>query len=65
MRLLYNHRGVDGKDCLRMLELAFGNALKMKIIPGIILESNEVDAGNLSGCFEFGQKIAQEITASP
>jgi len=48
-----------------MLELAFGNALKMKIIPGIILESNEVDAGNLSGCFEFGQKIAQEITASP
>ena len=33
----------DGKECLRMLELAFGNALKMKIIPGIILESKDVD----------------------
>jgi multimeric flavodoxin WrbA len=27
----------DGKECLRMLELAFGFALKMKIVPGIIL----------------------------
>jgi multimeric flavodoxin WrbA len=51
----------DGKECLRMLELAFGNALKMKIISGIILESEEVDTGNLSLCFEFGQKIAREL----
>ena len=53
---------IDGKECLRMLELAFGSALKMKIVPGIILESNDVDAGNLSVCFEFGQKIARELT---
>ena len=52
----------DGKECLRMLELAFGNALKMKIIPGIILESKEVEKGNLSVCFEYGQKIARELT---
>ena len=52
----------DGKECLRMLELAFGVALKMKIVPGIILESKDVDAGKLSLCFEYGQKIAQEIT---
>jgi NAD(P)H dehydrogenase (quinone) len=52
----------DGKECLRMLELAFGFALKMKIVPGIILESKEIDEGNLSACYEYGQKIAQELT---
>ena len=52
----------DGKECLRMLELAFGFALKMKIVPGIILESKDVDEGNLSACYEYGQKIARELT---
>jgi multimeric flavodoxin WrbA len=52
----------DGKECLRMLELAFGNALKMKIVPGMILESKDVDEGNLSACYEYGQKIARELT---
>jgi len=52
----------DGKECLRMLELAFGYALKMKIVPGIILESKDVDEGNLSACYEYGQKIARELT---
>lgn len=52
----------DGKECLRMLELAFGFALKMKIVPGIILESKYVDEGNLSACYEYGQKIARELT---
>lgn len=51
----------DGKECLRMLELAFGFALKMKMVPGIILESKDVDEGKLSACYEFGQKIAQEL----
>ena len=53
---------VDGVECLRMLELAFGFALKMKIVPGVILESKDVDEGNLSACYEFGQKIARELT---
>lgn len=52
----------DGKECLRMLELAFGVALKMKMAPGIILESKDVDQGHLSSCWEYGQKIAQELT---
>ncbi len=52
----------DGKECLRMLELAFGAALKMKMVSGVILESKDVDEGNLSSCYEFGQKIAQELT---
>ena len=51
----------DGKECLRMLELAFGFALKMKIVPGIILESKDVDEDNLLSCFEYGQKIGQEL----
>ena len=52
----------DGKECLRMLELAFGVALKMKIVPGVILESKDVEEGKLSSCYEFGRKIAQELT---
>jgi multimeric flavodoxin WrbA len=51
----------DGKECLRMLELAFGYALKMKMVPGIILETKDVCEGNLAICYEYGQKIAQEL----
>ena len=54
----------DGRECLRMLEVAFGFALKMEIVPGIILESKDVHEGNLSLCYEYGQKIAQELTKS-
>ena len=34
----------------------------MKMVPGLILESKDVDAGNLTECYGFGQKIAQELT---
>ncbi len=51
----------DGIECLRMLELAFGITLKMQVIPGVVLESKEVAQGNLSKCYEFGQRIAQAI----
>ena len=50
----------DGKECLRMMELAFGFALKMKMVPGIVLETKDV-AGDLSLCFEYGRKIVQEL----
>ena len=52
----------DGKECLRMLELAFGLALKMKTSPGLIVESEDVvDEKDLLACYEYGQKIAYEI----
>ncbi len=51
----------DGKDCIRMLELAFGFALKMNIVPGIILETTDVNNGKLGSCSTFGKKIAQEL----
>ena len=51
----------DGEECIKMLELAFGYALKMKMVPGIILETKDVVAGNLAICYEYGQRIAQEL----
>lgn len=53
----------DGKECIRMLELAFRYALKMKMVPGIILEAKDVCEGDLAICYEYGQKIAQELLA--
>ncbi len=53
----------DGKECIRMLELAFGYALKMKMVPGIILETKEAAADNLAICYEYGQKLAKELEA--
>lgn len=50
----------DGKECLRMLELAFGNALKMNMVPGIILETKDV-CNKLAICNEYGQRIAHEL----
>jgi multimeric flavodoxin WrbA len=51
----------DGRECIRMLEFAFGFDLKMKIVPGIVLETKDVNKGNLATCYAFGQKIAQEL----
>jgi len=51
----------DGKECIRILEFAFGFDLKMKIVPGIILETKDVAKGNLETCYDFGQKIAQQL----
>ncbi len=35
----------DGQECLRMLELAFGFALKMRMVSGVVLESKDVVEG--------------------
>jgi multimeric flavodoxin WrbA len=52
----------DGKECLRMLELAFGYALKMRVVSGVILESKDVVEGNISKCYDLGKRIAQELS---
>ena len=52
----------DGRECLRMLELAFGNALKMRIVAGIVLESIDIGEGNVSKCYDLGKMISQELT---
>ncbi len=51
----------DGKECLRMLELAFGFTLKMKMLAGIVLETKDVDEGNLASCYEYGKRLAREL----
>jgi multimeric flavodoxin WrbA len=51
----------DGKECLRMLELAFGDALKMRMVSGVVLESKDIVEGNVSKCYDLGKTIAQEL----
>ena len=48
----------DGKDCLRMLELALGLHHKLKLVPGIIGVSNDKVS---KMCQQFGVEIAKEI----
>jgi NAD(P)H dehydrogenase (quinone) len=52
----------DGKECLRMLELAFGYALKMHMVLGVVLESRDIVEGNVSKCYDLGKRIGQELT---
>ena len=51
----------DGKECLRSLELAFGYALKMHMVEGVILETKDILEGNVTECYDLGKRIAQKI----
>ncbi len=51
----------DGKECLRMLDLAFGYALKMRMVLGVVLESKDIVEGNISKCYDLGRRIAEEL----
>ena len=51
----------DGKDCIRMLELAFGLHHKMKMIPGIIRASGDREEGVSKMCQQYGMKVARQI----
>ena len=55
----------DGRECLRMLELAFGGALKMSVVPGVILESGVVAQGVLSECYNLGKRVAVQLSNNP
>jgi len=43
----------DGQECLRAFDLAFRMALKMRVLPGLVLESMRVDGDDVA-CFKFG-----------
>jgi len=51
----------DGKDCIRMLELAFGLHHKMKLIPGIIRASGGREQEVSKMCQQCGMKVARQI----
>jgi multimeric flavodoxin WrbA len=51
----------DGKECLRMLERAFGYALKMRVVPGVVLKTKDIFEGNVSECYDLGKRLAEEL----
>jgi len=53
----------DGKDCIRMLELALGFHHKLKMVTGIIRASGDRWEDVSKICQQYGMKIANQILA--
>ncbi|HUL36819.1 MAG TPA: NAD(P)H-dependent oxidoreductase [Thermodesulfobacteriota bacterium] len=51
----------DGKDCLKMLEVALGFHHGMKVVQGIIRVDGESDKGVEKRYQEYGKKLLKEI----
>src|SRR5512136_149858 len=51
----------DGKDCLKMLEIALGYHHGMKVVEGILRVDGESDKEAEKSCQEYGKKLVEEI----
>ena len=51
----------DGKDCLKMLEVALGLHHGMKVVEGILRVDSESDKEVEKRCQEYGKKLVKEI----
>ena len=51
----------DGKDCLKMLEVAFGFHHGMKVVGGILRVDGEGNKEVEKRCEEYGKKLLKEI----
>jgi len=51
----------NGKDCLKMLEVALGSHHGMKVVQGIIRVDGESDKEVEKRCQEYGKKLLKEI----
>ena len=51
----------NGKDCLKMLEVALGLHHGMKVVQGIIRTDGESDKEVEKRCQEYGKKLLKEI----
>lgn len=51
----------DGKDCIKMLELAFGLHHRVKMVPGIIRVSGDGEKEVSEKCRQYGMAIAKEL----
>ena len=51
----------DGKDCIRMLELALGFHHRLKMVPGIIRASGDREEEVSKTCQQYGMEIARQI----
>jgi NAD(P)H dehydrogenase (quinone) len=53
----------DGKDCIRMLEIAFDLHHELRMIPGIIRTSGDSEEEASIMCQQYGADIAKRITS--
>ena len=51
----------DGRDCLRMLEIALGHHHRMKVMEGIVRVDGEKDREVEKRCREYAKKLLKEI----
>jgi NAD(P)H dehydrogenase (quinone) len=51
----------DGKDCLKMLEVALGFHHKMKVVEGILRVDGESGKEVEKKCQEYGERLVKEI----
>jgi NAD(P)H dehydrogenase (quinone) len=51
----------DGKDCLKMLEIALGLHHGMKVVEGILRVDGESEKEVEKRCEEYGRKLVKEI----
>jgi NAD(P)H dehydrogenase (quinone) len=51
----------DGKDCLKMIEVALGLHHGMKVLGGILRVDGESDNEVEKRCQEYGKRLAKEI----
>jgi len=51
----------DSKDCIRMMELAFGLHHRLKMVPGIIRASGDRWEEVSEMCQQYGMEIARQI----
>jgi len=51
----------DGKDCLKMLEVALGFHHRMKVVEGILRVDGESDKEVEKRCQEYGKRLVKEI----
>jgi len=51
----------DGKDCIRILELAFGLHHRLKMVPGIVRASGDREEEVSKMCRQYGMEIARQI----
>jgi len=53
--------GANGKDCLKMLEVALGFHHGMKVVEGILRVDSESDQEVEKRCQEYGKRLVKEI----
>ena len=51
----------DGKDCLKMLEIALGHHHEMKVVDGILRVDGEGGKEVEKRCHEYGERLVKEI----